>query len=51
MCAYRVGAETGGREESQAVSALSAQSPKRGLNSQTMRSQREPKPRVRCLTS
>ena len=42
--------ETEGERESQAVSKLSAQSPMKGLNSQTMRSWPEPKSRVRCLT-
>ena len=40
-----------GERESQVGSALSAQSLMWGSNSQTMRSQPEPKPRVGCLTN
>ena len=37
-CVNRGGTEREGEKESQAASMLSAQSPKRGSNSQTMRS-------------
>ena len=44
------GAEREGDRESQAGSAPSSQRPMRGLNSQTVRSWPESKPRVTCRT-